>query len=190
MGFAATIMGPSTGLLLIFAYVNLCLGAVVISWQQEQYNNYPPASVALMVCGAIQMIWLTLYCVWRKTSLYSAANMLYSNIFFGLWAFGSVVALTVERTRHKPRYCPPGPAKAGDCAGAMRGQISMGWCLFGWTLFHTLFLFLHVKAARNPWSTPLGKIPLPESDPSLKNDTEAAPASPGHYEKTRATSRN
>lgn len=116
-----------------------------------------------MVCGAVQMIWLTAYLVFRKNKVYSAANMLYSDIFFALWAFGAVVALTVLRVRHHKRYCPPGPAVAGDCAGAMRGQIGLGWALFGWDLIHMVILFFHVKTSRNSWSTPLGKIPLPES---------------------------
>lgn len=153
------------GFLLVLAYTSFIVCVVMIHRDKELFHTYPPAVVAQMVCGILQMVFMLGYFMKSHSKLYAVRNMFIVNGLLMLYCFGSSIAMTVLGRRHGPGYCP-GDVKvdhaAADCAGVLRGTMGMAWALWIWNLFWMAIIGALVSSTRSSWSEPLGNIPVRE----------------------------
>lgn len=89
----------STVFQLVLTYVVWILCVLAIQGNEVIFHNYPPAVVALMVCGILQMLFILAQIVWGKKKYFSARNILLATIFFLCFTIGAVVPTTVLRHR-------------------------------------------------------------------------------------------
>ena len=170
MTFLTASKGPATGLLLTIAYGCFIMAIVMITQSKDLYDGlYPPAVVPLLVTSCLQMIYLTVYFAKGKSwGAFSGAAMMGANLFFTLFTFGSIVAVTVLYKQGNSKYCPHREgvpmSDVHNCEGDMRGTMGMGWSLFGMNLIWMGIAAGVVSSTRSSWSTPFGAVPLPQYD--------------------------
>lgn len=165
MSSLVSLKTPVNGFLLVLAYTSFIICVVMIHRDKELFKTYPPAVVAQMVVGILQMCWMLGYFMFGRKRLFSARNMFIVNGLCMLYCFGSSIAMTVLGRRHGPGYCP-GNVKvdkaAADCAGVLRGTMGMAWALWIWNLLWMAFTGALISSTRSSWAEPLGNVPVKE----------------------------
>ncbi|BEI89863.1 uncharacterized protein CcaverHIS019_0212250 [Cutaneotrichosporon cavernicola] len=163
MSIATSIKSPLALFTHVIVYGLWILSIIQITKYKDMYGQgvhmYVPVVVAICTMASLQVVYHVIYWISNSRPLFSVGKMMVSMVFFAFYAFGTAVALTVQRHDFCPTppvgYYPTG-AQYGvsDCQGVIRGMMGLTWAVFICDLLYIGYL---VTLSRYGMATPVGK---------------------------------